>query len=307
MLEKDSLERQSKLVSYLYEMSEECMSEEKAQGMALKLKELYTKGFRHNYSEFFPLIVDIAKDDNKYDLDFLSNNLNMTRALVEKSYVNGSSEFKSLYAPLSKLSDHINLEIGRYSYYSLNEKKLQGLEKHSQTVYAELKETAQKLDDAKNELALTVKNLDDSKGALEDANAKVASVQTELITVLSIFAAIVFTFSGGINLMGSALTGIQNTPFFKATFFVLLCGFLVFNAIVLLLYIVAKLTDRNIYAKCKTKNCTCGENESPICNGVTRLRKRLPYVYWFNVVCLGAMIGDLLLWFLNIHFHFIPK
>ena len=51
------------------------------------------------------------------------------RRLVENDYIAGEKEFKGLYQPLMKLSDHINLEIGRYSYYSINEQKVGDLEK----------------------------------------------------------------------------------------------------------------------------------------------------------------------------------
>ena len=80
--------------------------------MVIKFKALYSNNFRHNYSEFFPLIVEIAKNENNYSLDYLSNNLEAMRLLVENDYVAGEKEFKGLYQPLMKLSDHINLEIG---------------------------------------------------------------------------------------------------------------------------------------------------------------------------------------------------
>ena len=90
------------------------------------------------------------------------------RRLVENDYIAGEKEFKGLYQPLMKLSDHVNLEIGRYSYYSINEQKVSDLEKKNQTLQEDLKQATKELNNAKQ---------------------SVSSVQTELIAVLSIFAA----------------------------------------------------------------------------------------------------------------------
>lgn len=286
MLIEESRRRQIELKKYLLEMASTCMNETEIRKMAIKSKALYSDGFRHNYSEFFSLILEIAKEDNTmYNLDYLSNNLEALRVLVEQDYINGEKEFNGLYKPLSKLSDHINLEIGRYSYYSTSEEKMKTIAKRNQTINAEMKVATDSLNEAK-------------KG--------VASIQTELIAVLSIFAAIVLTFSGSMSLLGNAFTSMVTSSLFKTCFFVLLCGFIVCNTIFLMMYIVSKITDRNIYAKCKTANCSCGENGEPKCCGITRIRKRLPYVFWLNISFIVLMVIDLAVWFADKTYNFIP-
>ena len=285
MLIEESRRRQGELKKYLIEMSLTCMEESEIRKMAIKYKSLYSDGFRHNYSEFFPFIVDIAKNESGYSIDYLSNNLEALRTLVEQDYVNGEKEFKGLYRPLSKLSDHINLEIGRYSYYSTSEQKVMDLEKRNQSLQNELKTSTQEL---------------------KDARESVSSVQTELIAVLSIFAAIVLTFSGSMSLMGNAFSSIVSVSGIKSVFFVLLCGFVVCNIIFLMMYIVGKITRRSIYAKCQSKECTCGENNTPKCSGITRIRKRLPYIFWLNITFLILMVVDVAIWYLDKLFNIIP-
>ena len=253
--------------------------------LAIKLKGLYTDGFRHVYSEFFAMIVEIAKDDNAYSLDFLSNNITNVRALVEQDYVDGEKEFRGLYRPLTKLSDHINLEIARYSYSSIHEQRVLDLEKRNKNLQTELADATEKLGEAQKSMS---------------------SVQTELIAVLSIFAAIVLTFSGSMSLLGNALTGMENAPFFKSVFFVLLCGFIITNVIFLMMYLVGKITGRNIYAKCKSKDCTCGEGGVPKCCGLTRVRKRLPYVFWINFLVILMMVVDVAVWYFDKLYNIIP-
>ena len=258
MLIEESKRRQSELKGHLLSMAVDCMDEAKIRQMVIKFKALYSNNFRHNYSEFFPLIVEIAKNENNYSLDYLSNNLEAMRLLVENDYVAGEKEFKGLYQPLMKLSDHINLEIGRYSYYSMNEQKVGDLEKKNKMLQEDLKQATKELNDARQ---------------------SVSSVQTELIAVLSIFAAIVLTFSGSLSLLGSIFSEISKAPVFKSILFLLLVGLVVSNIIFLLLYIVGKITNRNIYARCKTPDCSCDTQ----CCGINRIRKRLPYIFWIEV------------------------
>ena len=281
MLIEESKRRQSELKGHLLSMAVDCMDEAKIRQMVIKFKALYSNNFRHNYSEFFPLIVEIAKNENNYSLDYLSNNLEAMRLLVENDYVAGEKEFKGLYQPLMKLSDHVNLEIGRYSYYSINEQKVSDLEKKNQTLQEDLKQATKELNNAKQ---------------------SVSSVQTELIAVLSIFAAIVLTFSGSLSLLGSVFSEISKAPVFKSILFLLLIGLVVSNTVFLLLYIVGKITNRNIYARCKTPDCSC----NPQCCGIKRIRKRLPYIFWLNITLAGLVVIDLLAWYFNTYYQFLP-
>ena len=95
--------------------------------------------------------------------------------------------------------------------------------------------------------------------------------------------------------------------YFKHISVLLIGGLIVFNTIFLMLYIVGKITNRNIYARCKTKDCSCGENGEPTCWGINRIRKRLPYVFWLNLTFLLLIIINTTLWILNMKFHFFPN
>lgn len=271
MLIQEEKNRQEQLHKYLWEMSETTMDDKQLRQIIIGLKSLYANNFRHSYSQFLPMIIEIAADSNR-SIDYLAENLNLARELVEKDYVDGEKEFKGLYQPLTKLSDHINLEIGRYNQYNLSELKVKDMEERNSTLRDELRKATDDLNDAKN---------------------KLASVQTELIAVLSIFAAIVLAFSGSFGFIGNSLSGMSTAPFFKSVFFVVLCGFIVFNLIFLLMYIVGKITGRNIYARCKTENCTCKKQ----CSGINRVRKRLPYIFWMNVAFFILLLLDVTLWF----------
>ena len=140
MLIEESRRRQKELSTYIQKMATRCMDDSETRELAIQFKTLYSNKFRHYYSDFFPIIVEISKDDSGCSLEFLSNNIENLRAIVEEDYINGEKEFQGLYMPLSKLSDHINLEIARYNYYSSNEQKVKDLEKRNQKLQKQQKQ-----------------------------------------------------------------------------------------------------------------------------------------------------------------------
>ena len=238
---------------------------------AYKLRDLYAQGFRHSYSLFFPIITEIG-EDTVSNVEFLANNLEQIKNIVEKDNLKDDKEFEKLYSPLLKLTDHINLEIARYLSYMKREEQAAILEQ-------KIEKSNISLNQAKNELGI--------------ASRKIKSVQGELIAVLSIFAAIVMTFSGGLNILNGVLAASNNLRFSERILFLLICGFILINFIFAMMYFVAKITDRSIYARCETDSCTCKNNKSPKCRGITRIRKRLPYVFWLNLVILFFMCLDI--------------
>lgn len=280
MLAEETRDRQSRLEACLYEMASTLLEDEALNKMATRLKVIYTGHFRHNYSAFFPLVIKIGQENGEYNLDYLSNNIELLRLLVETDYVVGTKQFKSLYPHLERLSDHLNLEIGRLAYYSQREQKVDDIERR----YTELSVKTQ-----------------EATRQLNKASRKAASTQTELVAILSIFSAIIIAFFGGINFIAAALSGMAAVHIFKAVLVCTVCGAILANTVFLLLYLIAKITERNIYARCESENCTCGENGRPKCRSTTRIRKRLPYVFWLNTALLAVSLMDIIFWMINFY------
>ena len=276
MLLEQKKECDEKLCQYIKELANNSLDTVELKKYAYKLKDLYTLDYRHSYSLFFPIITEIEKDKSS-SVEYLTSNLATLKEIVEQDKLKDEQEFAPLYLPLFKLTDHINLEIARYLNY---------MEKEEQAAILE-----QKIE--KSNISLT-----QAKNELGIASRKIKSVQGELIAVLSIFAAIVMTFSGGLNILNGELATSNNLRFSERILFLLICGFILINFIFFFFFFVAKITDRSIYARCETDNCTCKNNKSPKCRGITRIRKRLPYVFWLNLVILIFMGFDVfwILW-----------
>ncbi|WP_143436019.1 hypothetical protein [Intestinibacillus massiliensis] len=274
MLSSESRVRQEKLKACLYRLALYDFGEDKIPQMVSELKDLYSDGFRHSYAEFFPIVLDISKPENEYNADVLAEHLAQISQYIEQDYITGDKEFTRLYLPLLKLCDHLNLEIGRLNYYTI---------------------TNNQVLDTQSKVRELTEAVDQSQSTLEDAAARTSSLQTEMLTILSIFSAVVLAFIGGMSFTGKTLESIGQSSIYRVSFIAIICGFVVFNTICGLMYIIAKITGRNIYTACSKPGCSCTEPAST-CSPIHRLRLRLPYVFWVNVILISLLLLVVLAW-----------
>jgi hypothetical protein len=312
---KDSENRQKTLHLLLTEMARTDYlknGDEQIAGFAFRLKELYIPSFRHQYSKFFSMLVEIDIENPDLYLNQLSHNIIKVRDYVDSQCAAGNDDYQSLYKPMMKLSDHLSLEIARYDHFASQNRQITDLTEKHQKLQDKLAKTTELLNEATKKLDRANTRFNNTKDKIKSAETKLRkikksldSIHVDIIAVLGIFASIVLAFSGSMTVLGSALTGMQEVHAFKATFFVLLCGLVLGNVIFVMMHLVGKLTDRNIYVPCKTKQCSCENNKTPECRGLTRLRKRLPYIFWLNVILISLMFFDVVIWILENHFNFI--
>lgn len=233
MLIEESRRRQEELENSIYEMAKIPLEDDALREIAVKLKGLYTNNFRHSYSQFYPLILEIAKEENEYNLDFLSENLENIRILVEKDYFEGEKEFKGLYNPLSKLSDHLNLEIARYNHYTVSENNTKDILQENKKLAITLKETREALDESKK---------------------RAESMQTEYTTILGIFAAIILAFTGTITFSSSVLENIHQSSVYRLIIITLIIGFVFFNIIAILIEFIIKINKKELLTDTASKS-----------------------------------------------------
>lgn len=269
MLSEQTREREAKLIDLLKELSNEAIDENKCEEISNRFKEIYRGGFRHRYSVFHPLLQEImaSSDAEQGVAEFLIYNLNVISAYIENKYIaNGQSEDTKIYRPIYKLCDHINLEMARINDQHHQEIRLQD-------IYSKIEEAQTKLEHAKKDA--------------EKARKKVNKAQTDILAILSVFAAVILAFMGGMTFLSGAMSSISETRVYKFVIACCICGFIIFNTIFLLLYIVSKIIEKPIYARCKSLDCTC----DPRCCALNRVRKRLPYVFYFNICILILLLS----------------
>lgn len=226
----ESRERQENLEIIIKEMALSSMDDDALSETALKLKELYSHNFRHSYSAFYPIIIDISSDDNEYSSEYLCNNITRMREIVEEDYFTNEErtrKYSGLYFPLMKLADHINLEIGRYNQITVHEKKLSDIEKQNNV----LQET---LTNTREQLTLM--------------SEKVQNAQREYIAILGIFAAIVLAVTGSFSFTAAAFQSINDVSIYRIAFVVLIIGLILVNINISLFYHI----DRIVRGKANT-------------------------------------------------------
>lgn len=220
-------EKRDELRSLLLRLSEQY--DDDLDGTISRLSEIYEGGYRQMYSEIFPIIVEIWFNKYPGGLDFLTDNMELVRQRIKDLIQNYPDEpsddsgilegYKHLYGRVLKLSDHINLEVQRLrDYESIRRESYESVHKLSKDVKKAQKE-------------------------LEKSKKKVRKMQTEVIVILGIFAAIVMAMSGGLSLIGSSLEGMPSTGLYKIAFVVLLCGIVVFNMIAFLIISIRHMVD----------------------------------------------------------------
>lgn len=275
--------RQERLNQLLLDISKQVIEEDDDECIRYSnlFLEIYVDNFRHNYSLLYSTLVDINTGNENSCFDYLITNLlNISRYAEIRM-----PENRDLSLQLSKLSDHINLE---YSRIKEQEKMLSSIN----TVMSQLADASLAVEDA----TTAVEN---ATAAAESATNKAEKIQVDILAVLSIFSAVVLAFMGSITLLGSAMQSIKDVRVYKLVLICSFCGIVIFNTLFVLLYIVSKIINKSIYARCESDDCTCGDNSNPKCNPIQRVRKRLPYVFYFNVFMISVILFISLWEYLN--------
>lgn len=272
MRSEDIRRHQNELNALVRELSNATIGEEDCEVYLNRFAQIYRDGFHHQYSAFHPVLQQImASSAADYEVsEFLTANLNMiSKYIADREYSDVSADnriHQPINASIYKLCDHINLELTR-----INEQRNQ--ESRLQELYVKIGDAQTKLERAKTDA--------------EKARKKVNRAQTDILAILSVFAAVILAFMGGMTFLSGAMSSISETRVYKFVIACCICGFIIFNTIFLLLYIVSKIIEKPIYARCKSLDCTC----DPRCCALNRVRKRLPYVFYFNVCILALLLS----------------
>ena len=237
----------------------------------LKLIQIYDHNYRQQYSRLYPYLAEVCYGD-LYNLEALIFNIELLRIHVRDSLENEIEYPEYLYGALIKLSDHINLEYQRY---------------------VDTKELRDQIEESFMESENLRDQIEYLETGLKKAKKKASKIQTEMVMILAIFAAIIMAFSGGLTILGGSLTSMFSVDPFKLAFVVLLCGIIVFNTIASLMHAVNKIVtdfnDINGKSSYKYRDRT-----------VVILEKGKKFNHWyillFNIMLVSMLIIDAYLW-----------
>ena len=169
-------------------------------------------------------------------------------------------EQKNIVEKISKLCDHVDLECLRIARID----KVEHIGKR-----------------ASNELSAADGKLKETEDKAEELGKRIEHYQGQSIAILGIFAGLVVTFSGVIQFTSSSLENLADVTAGNITFFVCLSLLFLFNVVFLLMYCIAKIAGSSIATDCKHRRC---ENCKTCKCALGRLKKKYPYVFWFNLI-----------------------
>lgn len=238
---------------------------------------LYATDYRHSYSDILNVLTEIENDvDGISAMGILSENIEIIKnELIPKQ------ENKDVQKKFNKFYDHVVLEITRLDLF----KKAHNEQKHLLNENDKIKRELQK-----------------ARENLHELNEQLSNTKTEFVTILSIFAAIILTFSGGLGLNNNILDNLDKASIYKISTMAIIIGFVLFNTILGLMHIISKLVGKDISHKCsQCASLSCDSRTADeSCNPFIRVRVRYPYVYYVNVLLIIALGIIFFAWFIEI-------
>ena len=196
----------------------------------------FDEDFRRRYSGIYQAIVDDPSSGSVPSIvercTCLSENLHQiwTVWVID---IGGFSEAPSALPhekkQFSKLLDHVDLEARRLAIET-------SILARQQTAAEEIRINSESI--SKN-VSEAKESADEAKSAAEDALERSKSLQKETIAILGVFAAIVFAFNGAVGFSASSIEAVAMQPSMRnITLIVLLVGFVLFNALAILMTLV---------------------------------------------------------------------
>lgn len=288
-------------------------------GWVSKLNKVYSNEYRHTYSDIFFKIQQIMSDTLSNNdasdtevLEVLGENLNVLGNRIDELAAQNSDDanYKNTVSGYKKFSDYIRLEIGRYNFIksrftgtAADGNSGKAMDKHSAIDTERILKLERAVDATRPIVAQAQKQLDSLDEKLE--SNKISS-----ITTLTIFSAVILAFSGGITFESGIFQGMVASTSYRLVFTIALSGFILFNTIFALLYLVGKMAGKRISTKCKYmvnaddnyNQCqSCGDGyctkECAEVSIACRIFHKYSYVLAIDAILLYVLYTDFFLWY----------
>ena len=220
---------------------------------------------RHKYSDISHYMYELSPDT----VDVLIEKIEAIRSKL-------SSGDELVDEKLNKLDDHIKLERDRtILLHHLIEKNGEEIVNLVQNIYSEvLSSTSEQIktatESSKQLINETEEKMSKTQKRIDDITSQ---INTQIVTVLGIFAAIVVVFFGGTSAYKSVFETLEITNLVEIIFIISAIGFILFNIIFMLLYTISKIIGKPISSK-----------DSVIeHNFFERAKEKYPFIYYFDI------------------------
>lgn len=247
-----------------------------------RVKSVYSDGkFSYLISNISTLIIGLY-DQSPERFEMFTINLNKLNDTIRKT--DGCNEIAAFF---ERLYEDFKVQTTTLAYIVGMKKKIEFFTFDADERIRRINKKTKTLEEFQTQFN---KKVDDKLGAL----------LTQSVTILGIFAAFVFVFTGGFDILGHMADSL-NTPFrCRYLLSLLITGFVMYNTIFGLIYCISKISGRSMAATCRFKDkrsrdCPCSKN----CWQIRRLFHNYPFFFWVNVVILFAMAAVFILWLMH--------
>ena len=312
------------------------------------LIDIYKNNYRHNYSDISLKLYDKLQNilQNIKDSEAPLSKLDETDSTIganldaligafnEKIEDNpGDLNVENAFKGVKKFADHVKLEMHRYCImYELATKRATrsphgGMAIPVSNLSGEVNELHKDLRDLSEKFVKAQSITEQAKQMMDGLDEKLESNKISSITALTIFSAVVLTFSGVLTFESGVLQGLAGPSIYRIVFAITLSGFILVNAIFILIYLVSKLTQKTIGTKCKymvtSKNLfdinrlqnsdypSCGQGycmkQRASVSIFCRVAHKYSYVFVLNLILIYILCIDFSLWFYQKSFDCNPE
>jgi len=216
-----------------------------------------------NLSDSFDFLIQATSDSLKTIVDcFVKNGTFNGENIISSDKTNYENAIYAFY----KVLEHTKLAYAQYqSLYQKTESEVQELYNTSQKSieeYKKLKNTAKKSIEDYKKLRNTAREL----------KRNYNNLNVEIISVLGIFASIIFAVFGGVSQLGQLGENLNKVSLGEMFIFIGSSSFLLFSVLFIAFNTTAHLTERNMKACCNEIEC------------IHKINKKYPVYFWSIII-----------------------
>lgn len=242
------------LIKFLYEQQ---ISRVPYDTITSKVNEFndYTDETMENLSDSFDFLIQATSDSLKIIV-----NCFVTDGIFDGKEVTSSAKTKyenAIYA-FYKVLEHTKLAHAQY----------QNLYKKTETEVQELYDTTQN----------SIKEYKELRKVARELKRNYSNLNVEIISVLGIFASIIFAVFGGVSQLGQLGENLNKVGLGKMFIFIGSSSFLLFSVLFIAFNTTAHLTERNMKACCNEIEC------------IHKINKKYPVYFWSIIISIIMII-----------------
>lgn len=214
-------------------------------------KDIYSNNdFRHSYAELSHFAEEQITPDSREEL---VSHLDLILSYADENFC----EDREIIKKIGKLADHLELE-------NLRLARIEQIKIISNTV--------------STEKAQTEILINDNASQIQKQQEEIKNMNTQMVSVLGIFSAVVLAFSGGMSYFSSTFSNLHNMPLYKTLLMASIMGLVLFNTVYILLKFIISI-NRFEHAK--------------LGKGSSRT------VFFINIILIITFVASLVMWLID--------